>query len=63
LTCRITFPATILTNRLTVEGHTCLRTALGDQAYESLARKGEAMATYACDQIVQARAVLNAVSK
>jgi predicted ATPase len=45
-----------------------LRDVLGDQAYESLARKGEtmtaaAMATYAYDQIDQARAILNAVSK
>ena len=45
-----------------------LRNALGDQTYESLARKGEAMTTaamvtYAYDQIDQARAVLNAVSK
>jgi hypothetical protein len=45
-----------------------LRDALGDQTYESLARKGEtminaAMATYAYDQIDQARTELNAVSK
>ncbi len=45
-----------------------LREVLGDQTYESLARKGEtmttaAMATYAYDQIDQARAKLNAVSK
>jgi predicted ATPase len=45
-----------------------LREVLGDQAYESLARNGEtmstsAMATYAYDQIDQARAELNAVSK
>jgi hypothetical protein len=45
-----------------------LRDALGDQTYESLARKGEtmttaAMVTYAYDQIDQARAELNAVSK
>ena len=45
-----------------------LRDVLGDQAYESLARKGEtmttaAMATYAYDQIDQARAELNDVSK
>ena len=45
-----------------------LREVLGDQAYESLARTGEtmttaAMATYAYDQIDQARAELNAVSK
>jgi hypothetical protein len=47
-------------------GH--LRDVLGDQTYESLARKGEqmatsAMATYAYDQIDQARAELNAVSR
>jgi hypothetical protein len=45
-----------------------LRDVLGDLAYESLARAGEkmttaAMATYAYDQIDQARAELNAVSK
>jgi hypothetical protein len=45
-----------------------LRDVLGDQTYESLARKGEAMttaamATYAYDQIDQARAELNAVPK
>ena len=45
-----------------------LRKVLGDQTYESLARKGEtmttaAMVTYAYDQIDQARAALNAVSK
>ena len=45
-----------------------LREVLGDQTYESLARKGEtmttaAMATYAYDQIDQARAELNAVAK
>ena len=45
-----------------------LRDVLGDQTYESLARKGEtmtttAMVTYAYDQIDQARAELNAVSK
>jgi predicted ATPase len=44
-----------------------LRAVLGDQAYESLASKGEAMttaamATYAYDQIDQARAALNAVT-
>ena len=47
---------------------THLREALGDQTYESLARKGETMtttavATYAYDQIDQARTELNAVSK
>jgi hypothetical protein len=45
-----------------------LREVLGDQTYESLAHKGEtmttaAMAAYAYDQIDQARAELNAVSK
>ena len=45
-----------------------LRDVLGDQNYESLARKGEtmttaAMVTYAYDQIDQARAELNAVSE
>jgi predicted ATPase len=45
-----------------------LRHVLGDQTYESLARKGEtmttaAMVTYAYDQIDQARAELNAVTK
>ena len=45
-----------------------LRDVLGDQTYESLARNGEAMTTaaivaYAYDQIDQARAELNAVSK
>ena len=47
---------------------THLRDVLGDETYESLARKGEtmttaAMATYAYDQIDQARAELNAVSE
>jgi hypothetical protein len=47
---------------------THLRNVLGDQTYESLARKGETMTTaemvaYAYDQIDQARAELNAVSK
>jgi predicted ATPase/class 3 adenylate cyclase len=51
---------------LTTTAH--LRTVLGDQDYESLAYKGETMstaeiATYAYDQIDQARAELNAVSK
>ena len=45
-----------------------LRNVLGEASYESLARKGEtmttaAMATYAYDQIDQARTELNAVSK
>jgi hypothetical protein len=44
-----------------------LREVLGDQTYESLARKGEAMTsaaivTYANDQIDQARTEPNAVS-
>jgi hypothetical protein len=44
-----------------------LRAVLGDQTYESLTRRGEsmttsAMATYAYDQIDQARAELNPVS-
>ena len=47
---------------------THLRDVLGDPTYESLARKGEtmttaAMATYAYDQIDQARTELEAVSK
>jgi hypothetical protein len=47
---------------------THLRDVLGEQTYESLARKGEtmttaAMVTYAYDQIDEARAELNAVSK
>ena len=46
---------------------THLREVLGEATYESLARKGEtmttaAMATYAYDQIDQARTELNAVS-
>jgi hypothetical protein len=45
-----------------------LHGVLGDQTYESLARKGEtmttaAMVTYAYDQIDQARAELNAALK
>jgi predicted ATPase len=45
-----------------------LRAVLGDQTYESLARKGETMTTaamvaYAYDQIDQARTELNAVSE
>ena len=45
-----------------------LRETFGDDAYESLARKGKtmstsAMATYAYDQIDQARAALTNVSK
>jgi hypothetical protein len=64
------FAVSRLTARLgeinTVIAH--LREVLGDQAYESLARAGEkmttaAMATYAYDQIDQARTELNAVSE
>jgi hypothetical protein len=45
-----------------------LRDVLGDQTYESLARKGETMTTaemvaYAYAQIDQARVELNGVSK
>jgi hypothetical protein len=45
-----------------------LRTVIGDEDYESLARKGETMssaeiATYAYDQIDQAQAALNAIAK
>jgi hypothetical protein len=45
-----------------------LREVLGNQTYESLARRGETMTTaemvgYAYDQIDQARAELSAVSK
>jgi hypothetical protein len=45
-----------------------LRDVLGDQTYESLARKGEAMSatalvSYAYDQSDQARAKLNEVLK
>ncbi|HET9891645.1 MAG TPA: hypothetical protein VFQ42_14200, partial [Mycobacterium sp.] len=45
-----------------------LRHVLGDQTYESLARKGKTMTTaaivtYAYDQIDQARTELSAVSK
>jgi hypothetical protein len=47
---------------------THLREVLGEATYESLARKGETMttaaiATYAYDQIDQARVKLNAISK
>ncbi len=47
---------------------THLREVLGEATYESLTRRGEtmtttAMVTYACDQIDQARAELNGVSK
>jgi predicted ATPase len=63
----VTFPVPAVMPELkTAIAH--LRDVLGDETYESLARKGEAMttaaiATYAYDQIDQARAELNAVSK
>jgi hypothetical protein len=57
------FAVTIAPELLTAAAH--LRTALSDQAYESLARKGETMSiaaivTYAYDQIDQARIELGA---
>jgi hypothetical protein len=60
------FTATLFPEITTAITH--LRDVLGDQTYESLARKGEtmttaAMVTYAYDQIDQARAELNAVAK
>ena len=69
--CRCWFRAQPLTALAIPELNTAiahLRDVLGDQTYESLARKGETMtttdmATYAYDQIDQARAELNAVSK
>jgi hypothetical protein len=59
------------TSLVVPEGSTAiahLRDVLGDLTYESVARKGETMTTaemvvYAYDQIDQARAALNAVSK
>ena len=65
------FAVSPLTSKSVSEFNTAiahLRDVLGDQTYESLARKGEtmttaAMVTYAYDQIDQARAELNAVSK
>ena len=60
------FTASIVPQLSTVIAH--LRNVLGDQSYESLARRGEAMSTaamvtYAYDQIDQARTELEAVSK
>jgi predicted ATPase len=60
------FTVAMVPELLTATAH--LRTALGDQDYESLVRTGETMTTadivtYAYDQIDQARAELNAVSK
>ena len=61
-------PLTASANPLLTNAIAHLRAVLGDQTYESLARKGEtmttaAMAAYAYDQIDQARAELNAVSE
>ena len=61
-------PFTTATNPEITTAIAHLRDVLGDQTYESLARKGEtmtttAMATYAYDQIDQARAELKAVSQ
>jgi hypothetical protein len=61
-------PLTALANPELNTAITHLRDVLGDQTYESLAHRGEAMTTaamvtYAYDQIDQARAELNAVSK
>ena len=58
--------AAALPETITALAH--LRDVLGDERYESLARKGEnmttaEMATYAYDQIDQARAELNTVSE
>jgi predicted ATPase len=60
------FSASAIPEITTVIAH--LRDILGDQTYESLAHKGEtmtttAMATYAYDQIDQARTELNPVPK
>jgi predicted ATPase len=60
------FTAATYPELLTTTAH--LRTVLGDQDYESLARKGETMttaeiATHAYDQIDQARTELNPVSE
>jgi tetratricopeptide (TPR) repeat protein len=60
------FTATVFHEITTAIAH--LRDVLGDQTYESLARKGETMTTaeivtYAYDQIDQARTELDAVSK
>jgi hypothetical protein len=60
------FTAATYPELLTATAH--LRDVLGNQDYESLAHKGETMSTaeiaiYAYDQIDQARAALNAVSK
>jgi predicted ATPase len=60
------FAASTFPQRSRVIAH--LRDVLGDQTYESLARKGETMTiadmmTYAYDQIDQARAELKAVAK
>ena len=64
--CARTMSAQTIPELTTTIAH--LRDVLGDHAYESLAREGEAMTTaamvaYAYDQIDQARAELDAVSK
>ena len=61
-------PLTVMTSPEITTAITHLRDVLGEATYESLARKGEsmttaAMVTYAYDQIDEARAELNAVSK
>ena len=61
-------PFTTATNPEITTAIAHLREVLGDQTYESLARKGEtmtttAMATSAYDQIDQARAELKVVSQ
>jgi hypothetical protein len=61
-------PFTAVTNPEINTAIAHLREVLGDPAYESLARAREkmttaAIATYAYNQIDQARAELNAVSK
>jgi predicted ATPase len=65
------FASTPFTRKYVPEIHSAishLRQVLGDEVYETFARTGEnmtisAMATYAYDQIDQARAALNGVSK
>ena len=61
-------PLTALATPERTTAITHLRDVLGEETYQSLARKGETMITaeiiaYAYDQIDQARAELNAVSE
>jgi hypothetical protein len=61
-------PRAMLARLSRLSGSLHLREVLGEQTYESLARKGETMttaatATYAYDQIGQARAELKTVSE